>query len=261
MGKMTSNFRNSVVSQESFEVLPGEPKWTKVLCSRTTGDHVDVYIYTSDGKKLRSTPDLLDYIAEHSQYWQQFDPKLINFERNKKESFGWGTKKIINFLESVRHAAKQPRPTRPKETNSFRRKDYSLKPAVKRRIGPKCVMKRWAQEGKINRKVLKVLEEHFCSSKIKPQKDQMMEWANELKITFEDVKDCFQMMWEGKLEYEWLKSVQKEESGTHNLGRGRPIKFFEPAVEMVVKDYYFNLDSEDDVEIVNENGEEEYLSD
>jgi hypothetical protein len=30
---------------------------------------------------------------------------------------------------------------------------------------------------------------------------------------------------------------------------------------MVVKDYYFNLDSEDDVEIVNENGEEEYLSD
>ena len=102
--------------------------------------------------------------------------------------------------------------------NNFRRKDYSLKPAVKRKIGPKCVMKRWAQEGKINRKVLKVLEERFCSSKIKPQQDQMMEWANELKITFEDVKDWFQMMWEGKLEYEWLKSVQKEESGTYNLG-------------------------------------------
>jgi len=117
------------------------------------------------------------------------------------------------------------------------------------------------QEGKINRKVLKVLEERFCSSKIKPQQDQMMEWANELKITFEDVKDWFQMMWEGKLEYEWLKSVQKEESGTYNLDRGRPIKFFEPPVEMVVKDYYFNLDSEDDVDIVNENGEEDYLSD
>ena len=93
-----------------------------------------------------------------------------------------------------------------------------MKPAVKKRIGPKCVMKRWAQEGKINRKVLKVLEERFCSSKIKPHKDQMMEWANELKITFEDIKDWFQMMWEGKLEYEWLKSVQKEESGTYNLG-------------------------------------------
>ena len=102
--------------------------------------------------------------------------------------------------------------------NNFRRKDYSLKPAVKRKIGPKCVMKRWAQEGKINRKVLKVLEERFCSSKIKPQQDQMMEWANELKITFEDVKDWFQMMWEGKLEYEWLKSVQKEEFGTSKLG-------------------------------------------
>ena len=86
-------------------------------------------------------------------------------------------------------------------------------------------MKRWAQEGKINRKVLKVLEERFCSSKIKPQQDQMMEWANELKITFEDVKDWFQMMWEGKLEYEWLKSVQKEESGTYNLGKDFSLRF------------------------------------
>ena len=129
---MTSNFRNSVVSQDSFEVLPGESKWTKVLCSRTTGDHVDVYIYTSDGKKLRSSPDLLDYIAEHSQYWEDFDPKLINFERNKKESFGWGTRRIINFLESVRkgatkeealesvkHAIKQPRPTTRPKVNEF----------------------------------------------------------------------------------------------------------------------------------------------
>ena len=129
--KMTSNFRNSVVSEDSFEVLPGEQKWMKVLCSRTTGDHVDVYIYTSDGKKLRSSPELLDYIAEHSQYWERFDPTLINFERNKKETFGWGTRKIINFLESVRkgatkeealesvkHAIKQPLPTRPK-VNEF----------------------------------------------------------------------------------------------------------------------------------------------
>ena len=127
---MTSNFRNSVLSEDSFEVLPGEPEWMKVLCSRTTGDHVDVYVYTSDGTKLRSSPDLLDYIAEHSQYWEQFDPTLINFERNKKEIFGSGTRKIINFLESVRkgatkeealesvkHAIKQPRP-RP-QVNEF----------------------------------------------------------------------------------------------------------------------------------------------
>merc|ERR1719483_1853167 len=94
-----------------------------VLCSRSIGNHVDVYVYTSDGTKLRSSPDLLDYISEHSQYWESFDPKLINFERNKKESFGSGTRKIINFLEevrkgatkeealeSVRHAIKKPRP-------------------------------------------------------------------------------------------------------------------------------------------------------
>ena len=118
-------------------------------------------------------------------------------------------------------------------------------------------MKRWAQEGKINRKVLEVLEHHFCSSKIKPQQGQMMEWANELKIEFEDVKYWFQIMWKGKLEYEWLKSVQMEEFGISKIDRSRPIKFFEPTVDMVVMDYYSNLDSADDIEIVNDNGEED----
>ena len=85
----------------------------------------------------------------------------------------------------------------------------------------------------------------------------MMEWANELKIEFEDVKYWFQIMWKGKLEYEWLKSVQTEELGTSKINRGRPIKFFEPTVEMVVMDYYSNLDLGDDIEIVNDNGEED----
>ena len=85
----------------------------------------------------------------------------------------------------------------------------------------------------------------------------MMEWANELKIEFEDVKYWFQIMWRGKLEYEWLKSQQMEEFGPSKIERGRPIKFFEPAVEMVVMDYHSNLDSEDNIEIVNDNGEED----
>merc|ERR1712203_129744 len=242
----TSNFRNPVVYEDFYEVLPEETKWKKIGCSRSTGDHVDLYIYTPDGTKLRSSPELLDYISRNTQYWERFDPTLINFDKKQAQSLGSGTKKIINFLTEVRkgvtreealqstkHVIKQPRP-RPQVANNFRRKDYSLKSAIKRRIGPKCVMKRWAQEGKINRKVLEVLEHHFCSSKIKPQQGQMMEWANELKIEFEDVKYWFQIMWKGKLEYEWLKSV-----------------------EMVVMDYYSNLDSGDDIEIVNDNGEED----
>ena len=76
-------------------------------------------------------------------------------------------------------------------------------------------------------------------------------------IEFEDVKYWFQIMWKGKLEYEWLKSVQMEEFGTSKIDRGRPIKFFEPTVEMVVMDYYSNLDLGDDIEIVNDNGEED----
>ena len=65
-------------------------------------------------------------------------------------------------------------------------------------------------------------------------------------------------MWKGKLEYEWLKSVQMEEFGISKIDRGRPIKFFEPTVEMVVMDYYSNLDSGDGIEIVNYNGEEDF---
>ena len=97
-----------------------------------------MYIYTPDGTKLRSSPDLLYYIAEHSQYWERFDPTLINFERNRKGTFGWGTTKIINFLQSVRkgatkeealesvgafmvHAIKKPRPTRPKSKTNVKR--------------------------------------------------------------------------------------------------------------------------------------------
>ena len=195
---------------------------------------------------------------------------LINFDWKQAQSLGSGSKKIINFLKEVRkgvtkeealksikHVVKQPC-LRPPVANNFRRKDYSLKSAVKRKSGPKCVMNGWAQEVKINRKVLEVLEHHFCSSKIKPQHSQMMEWANELKIEFEDVKHWFQIMWKGKLEYEWLKSVQMEEFGISKIDRGRPIKFFEPKVDMAVMDYYSNLDSGDDIEIVNDNGEEDY---
>ena len=239
---------------------------------------MDLYIYTPDNTyiqiivytKLRSSPELLDYISRNSQYWEHFDPMLINFDWKQAQSLGSGSKKIINFLKEVRkgvtkeeslkpikHVVKQPCP-RPPVANNFRRKDYSLKSAVKRKSGPKCVMNGWAQEVKINRKVLEVLEHHFCSSKIKPQHSQMMEWANELKIEFEDVKHWFQIMWKGKLEYEWLKSVQMEEFGISKIDRGRPIKFFEPTVEMVVMDYYSNLDSGDGIEIVNDNGEEDF---
>ena len=85
-----------------------------------------------------SGPAPISYIAEHSQYWERFDPTLINFERNRKGTFGWGTTKIINFLESVRkgatkeealesvgafrvHAIKKPRPTRPKSKTNVKR--------------------------------------------------------------------------------------------------------------------------------------------
>ena len=152
----TSNFRNPVLYEDSYEVLPGETKWKKIACSRSTGDHVDLYVYTPDGTKLRSSPELLDYISRNTQYWEHFDPTLINFDRKQAQSLGSGTKKIINFLTEVRkgvtkeealktikHVIKQPRP-RPQVANNFRRKDYSLKSAVKRKIGPKCVLNRWA---------------------------------------------------------------------------------------------------------------------
>ena len=35
-GLKTSNFRNPVVSEDSYEVLPGETKWKKIACSQST---------------------------------------------------------------------------------------------------------------------------------------------------------------------------------------------------------------------------------
>ena len=39
----------------------------------------DCYIYTPSGEELRSSYDLLNYIIQHPEYWNSFDPLEINF--------------------------------------------------------------------------------------------------------------------------------------------------------------------------------------
>ena len=228
--------RNPVIFKESFVVLSYEKEWTKILCARSNGsDWSDPYIFTPDGKKLRSSPELLTYISENSRYWELFDPKVINFKRNQAEGYGSGTTKLVNFLEdirrgipkeealkSIKHSPVKQYFPRPETFEGFRRKSYIIKPSLKKKIGPKSAMKKWAQEGKINRKVLEVLEQHFISNKVKPQDSQMKKWANELKVPFEDVKEWFQLKWDGKLEYEWFQAEHKEKFGTSKMGTISP---------------------------------------
>ena len=79
--------------------------WKKTIQARSTGNHVDPYLYPPDGKKLRSGNELIDYISKSPQFWADFDPTVINFERSEDCKMGAATKKLIKFLDLVRNGS------------------------------------------------------------------------------------------------------------------------------------------------------------
>ena len=161
-------FTNPIIFDKTYET--NGKNWRKVIVSRGSGVRAsDPYIFTPDNTKLRSGPDLLDYIAKNEEYWPHFNARIINFDRVKSEDndkFSSNTRKLISFLEavnngatceqalqSIQHAAKPPKPPRQKPAkppkpprqkpaNNFRRKNYSNQPQSRPRIGPKSVMQK-----------------------------------------------------------------------------------------------------------------------
>ena len=94
------NAATQIISEEYFEC---EGTWKKTLQKRSTGDHVDPYIYPPEGKKLRSGNDMIDFIVKHPHYWKSFDPITINFERSKGAKMSAAGRKLVKFLELVRN--------------------------------------------------------------------------------------------------------------------------------------------------------------
>merc|ERR1712156_1171378 len=97
--RLGPNCQTQIISEEFFEC---EGTWKKTIQRRSTGDHVDPYLYPPEGKKLRSGNDLIDFIVKHPHYWNKFDPTTINFERSKGAKMSAAGRKLVKFLELVR---------------------------------------------------------------------------------------------------------------------------------------------------------------
>merc|ERR1711981_1096159 len=92
--------QTTIISEKFFEC---EGTWKKTIQARSTGNHVDPYLYPPEGNKLRSGNDLIDFVVKHPNYWNSFDPTVINFERSEGAKLSAASKKLIKFLELVRN--------------------------------------------------------------------------------------------------------------------------------------------------------------
>jgi len=287
-----ANGINPIVFEKTYECVG---TWKKTIQARSTGNHVDPYLYPPDGKKLRSGNELIDYISKNPQFWADFDPVVINFERSEDAKMGGATKKLLKFLDLVKNGStteealeqcqhipkdkKPPRPSPKPKDGSVPKSKLPKKGSIptdgpKIKIGPKSRMssdggasfgkikigpksKMAKLEGKLNREVVDTLERYFDANKTKPSDGQMITWASELKVPFDDVHEWFYKKWKGKLEYEYQKNKQKEELGVSE--RSREVKSFEPTAAPPSDDEELDgiFGIECDVEIVNENAEED----
>lgn len=163
----------------------------------------------------------------------------------------------IDVLLSVQQVATPSSPKPPPSAANFKnRKNYSTLQhwANKPRIGPKSVMQKWQSKSrgqKLSREVISQLEKYFVANVTKPHHQQMEKWAKEMNVDFQKVYTYFQNKWRGKLEYEYLKSKQKEGLDTESR-RNRQLQQFEPEI---VEDNSFY---EEEGIVEHENAEEDF---
>ena len=102
------------------------------------------------------------------------------------------------------------------------------------------------------------LEKYFDANKTKPSDGQMIQWAAELKVPYDDVHEWFYKKWKGKLEYEYQRMKQKEDTGS-DIDRSREVRSFEPTAILPddESDDDMPFEVECDVEIVNDNAEDD----
>ena len=159
--KISRMNKDNIIFDRTYEALG---KWRKILCKRSTGDHIDPYLITPEKIKLRSNNDLLEYLKQNPQYWSHFDPCFMNFERKTNVvEFSRGTIKVIEFINAVktgvsveealvktkygldaRRLKKLPKITATVQ-KPFRRKNYSN---AKGKTGPKSVKEKKRMENK-----------------------------------------------------------------------------------------------------------------
>ena len=98
---MSSGHKNKVIFEKSYPA-----GWVKKLVERTEfrKHRPDPYLITPTGKKLRSNKELLDFIINHPEYWNTFDPLKINLDCTPEilTKPTKGTRLILDFLKNIR---------------------------------------------------------------------------------------------------------------------------------------------------------------
>ena len=86
--------------------------WRKILTQRSDtakgtakgGKAIDPYLKAPNGKKLRSNVELMNFLVDHPEYWSDFNPKDVNFERStgeKMTEISSGTMKLVKFFDLI----------------------------------------------------------------------------------------------------------------------------------------------------------------
>ena len=89
-----------------------ESGWRKILTQRSElakgkkegGKTIDPYLKAPNGKKLRSNVELMNFLVDHPEYWSDFNPKDVNFERSTGEEMteiSPGTMKLVKFFDLI----------------------------------------------------------------------------------------------------------------------------------------------------------------
>ena len=95
------NHKNKIIFEKSY---PGG--WVKKLVERTDfrQHRPDPYLISPNGTKFRSNKELLDFIINHPEYWNTFDPLKINVECTQEivTKPAHGTRQILDFLKNIR---------------------------------------------------------------------------------------------------------------------------------------------------------------
>ena len=92
--------QNPIVFEETHFC---EGLWKKIIQRRSNGNHLDSYLYSPSGKKLRSANELFEYITKHPKYWATFDPNTINFAKTKNTKMSMALRNLSKFLQMVRN--------------------------------------------------------------------------------------------------------------------------------------------------------------
>ena len=219
-----------------WEDLPGG--WRKRMVRRASGVSLgkwDVYLYSPNGKTIRSNNDMVSFLMQYPEEAKKIDPYKVHMDKPGHLAGGFpegkyssATMRVIKLVEEIQQGKKEVaevvasmsdkiRPSAVNYNNSEqsknyrrrRRKDYHGSHASGSGVNGHNfhfpITNGKLSKGKLSISQSIELERYFVQHKTKPSKPQMMYWANKLKADYRLVIKWFDKKWRAKLDYEYQK--------------------------------------------------------